>query len=73
MWKIVKKVLGYKYLVNVATGEMHVVNKITMACGVHNMVEKNKLYITKDQLSKIEKISLKLNGCTHCFKSKDTD
>lgn len=74
MWKIFKIFNTYEeYLINVKTGEVHLVNKITGACGVQNMAEKNKLYASKEQYSKIEQLSLKLNGCIHCNKDKNTD
>lgn len=78
MLKIFRKLLGYKYLVNVKTGEVHVISKITGACGVHNMAEKNKMYVTEEQYPKLEVLSKKLevinlNGCVHCNKEKNTD
>lgn len=74
MLKIFQKILGVKYLINSATGEVHIIKKITGACGVDKMAKKNKLYVTERKYQKLLKSGeLKLNGCVHCFKETDTD
>jgi hypothetical protein len=73
MWKVFQKMLGVKYLINKSTGEVHRINKISGACGVHNMSKDNKWYVTEKKLNKLFLSDYELNGCVHCFKDKDTD
>jgi len=78
MLKIFRKILGIKYLINTATGEVHKIKNITGACGIKNMSKKNKWYVTERKYQEILTSSyylklFKLNGCVHCFKETDTD
>lgn len=73
MWKVFQKMLCVKYLINKSTGEVHRINKISGACGVHNMSKDNKWYVTEKKLNKLFLSDYELNGCVHCFKDKDTD
>lgn len=73
MLKIFQKILGIKYLVNKATGEVHKIKNITGACGIKNMSKKNKWYITEKKYQELLTADHKLNGCVHCFNETDTD
>lgn len=74
MLKIFQKILGVKYLINRATGEVHRIKNINAACGVDRMAKKNKWYVTERQYQKlIQSGEVELNGCVHCFKETDKD
>lgn len=82
MFKI-RRLLGFKYLLNTASGEVHRLKNITPACGVDKMSKKNKKFLTESQYQSLIEISDRvaknanvknsINGCVHCFKDTDTD
>jgi len=69
---IFRRILGQKYLVNKATGEIHRLSKVTGACGVDRMAKHNKMYVTEKKFQRIITSST-MNGCVHCLKDKSTD
>lgn len=64
-------VMGYKYILNTRTHEIHRIGHITKQCGVHYMSPKNKWKITEQQYIKFTNEHIQFNGCRHCFKVTD--
>lgn len=61
--------IGFKFIVNHESKEIHRVNLLTQNCFVKKM--KNSVYSTLWSVKRLLKKGY--NGCTHCYKSKDTD
>lgn len=75
--KLIIKLFGYKYIVNIKTAEVHVVNP-KVNCGLNLMKDKNKIYITQAKFDILVERKMKfnnkeVNGCCKCNPSKDTD
>ena len=67
-----KKILGFKYVLNKNTGEIHSLTNMTKRCGFID--EKNRFLLSKHKLKKIigKKYNDKLvNGCHWCLKKHD--
>lgn len=73
MWKIFRKILGQKYLMNKNSGEVHKLSNVNKACGVYKMSEKNKLYLTTRKYKEYRNSDIKNDGCIHCNKEYNTD
>lgn len=69
-----RHLLGYYYLLNKKTGEVHYLPNVKFQCGISKMEEKNRQYLTKAQFDKMKfkYISRKyINGCRFCNKQND--
>jgi len=64
--------IGFGYIYNIKTHEIHVAEKITPMCGFRNAKKKNMKYITKCKAKKLIRKRL-ANGCRYCFSEYDTD
>jgi hypothetical protein len=62
--------VGYKYIINKATKEIHYVPKINNACGVQNM--RHGRYVSKKKAYRLIK-KKGYNGCIHCFRECNED
>ena len=79
----VRRLLGFKYLLNLASGEVHRLKNVTRACGIDKMAKRNKKFLTESQYKGIIEVADSvaknsnkentINGCVHCFKETDTD
>ena len=67
MFKRFKFWLGYKYLVNHNTKEIHVLKEVTTKCRLAMM--SNKEVITSRKVKKL--LNKGYNGCRHCYKEED--
>lgn len=73
--KVIRRFLGYKYILNVKSGEVHFEDSIKKNCGVDKMKDSNKKYITKRQYSNLKYTYINkhvINGCRHCNTSTNT-
>lgn len=59
--------LGYKYIVNHRTKEIHSVKDITSKCRIASLTRAE--YITRCGMKKY--LAMGYNGCSKCFKDKD--
>ena len=66
-----KRLLGYKYLVNDNSMEIHKLNNIHKNCHVPIMNKENTKYIRKSYLKYF--LRCNYNGCRWCFKEKHID
>jgi len=80
MWKklfiFTRHIFGYKYVLNISTGEVHLENSVGNQCGISYMNSKNKKYLTKRQYLDIVNTYYNnkwVNGCTHCNKITDNE
>lgn len=64
------ELIGFGYIVNHGTKEIHRVDRITPACGLHYL--RNYGYGTRLYALMLIKW-FGYNGCCHCFSEKDTD
>lgn len=62
--------LGYKYILNTNTGEIHKVSSLTKRCKIDLL--KNGKYISAKRVNKLY-LSGAANGCRYCYKDIDTD
>lgn len=65
------KLLGYKYLLNTNTLEVHSLKKQTKACRLNLMADHNKKYMTKKQVKKLLGGTTLHNGCRYCMNEFD--
>lgn len=77
MFENIKKIFGYKYLLNKNTGEIHNLDSIKIRCRVDLMSAKNKLSLNKNELDDLlvdgKYENKKLNGCRYCNPILDID
>ena len=59
---------GEKYLINLESRSVHVIENITKQCSVHLMSEENKMYVTDRFLQKCFRDGAIIHHCPHCFK-----
>lgn len=59
--------LGYKYIVNHRTKEIHSVKEVTSKCRIASLTRAE--YIRKGKMESYMKAGY--NGCSKCFKDKD--
>ena len=66
--------LGYKYILNTRSMEIHRISTVTGACHIKNMSAKNKMMLTEEQcLDMLWNGGDDVNGCCHCFKEASKD
>lgn len=68
-----RKLFGFVYLLNKATGEVHRLSHISGACGTDYLTEWNERYITKGMFLRMMRKDKKINGCIHCNKKYNKD
>ncbi len=77
MWHWILKLLGYNYLLNKNTGEVHDLRNLKSRCGIDKMSNKNKKFLNESEyndLMKIGKFEKKsINGCRFCMEKLDSD
>jgi len=76
MWEKILIFLGYKYILNINTGEVHDVTKAKLNCGISKMAKKNKKRLTYKGYDDIRYTYVNhkyVNGCVHCNNSSTTD
>ena len=62
-----KKLLGYSYVVNLGTREIHNLKNTHSNCSINMLT--NKKFIKKKELKNY--LNKKFNGCRYCFKLED--
>lgn len=70
------KIIGYKYVLNINTGEVHDLDNLTNRCQVGRIADKNKKYLTKKQFQKSINCVInnkRVNGCRYCIPKSDND
>lgn len=67
---------GYKYILNIKTGEVHFEDNTKLQCGVSKMSDKNKKYLTKRQYTNLKYTYYNhkwVNGCVHCNQANNKE
>ena len=67
--KFLRRLLGYTYILNIKSAEVHCEYTITPMCSINKMKESNKKYITKRQYNNLKYTYINkriINGCIHC-------
>ena len=70
----IKKILGYDYLLNTNTGEVHYLPKANKRCAIGGIKEENKLLISKARFRKLRGTWHNghfINGCKWCLRKHD--
>ena len=77
MWQYLLKLLGYYYLVNKNTGEVHDLKNNKPRCGIDKMSSKNKKFLSTSEYTELMangKFNNKtVNGCRYCNPNADSD
>jgi hypothetical protein len=60
--------MGYEYLVNLHTHQVHKLSGMKSNCGTQFMKNSHKWYITQYQFERLVKKQAYIDGCIHCFK-----
>ena len=68
--KRILELIGFRFIVNHKTNEIHRVRHITKNCMIQVMT--NGRYNTKWRVKKLMKRNERYNGCRYCYKEKDT-
>jgi hypothetical protein len=74
-WDKLSIFMGYPYLMNKNTMEVHDLRKLTKSCSVGQMADHNKRRISHSQFEKAITKGYKgrrANGCRWCLKKHDT-
>ena len=72
-WDWVRRTLGYKYILNTRSMEVHLADSTNKACGLDKMAEHNKVYITEAKFKKLMSGKSGVNGCRFCMKDHDKE
>jgi hypothetical protein len=67
-----KRLLGYRYLVNMRSAEVHDIKGEKGNCRISKISKENKRWITDRKLDKLRAAD-KVNGCRWCMPYMDTD
>lgn len=78
IWQKINVALGRKYLLNRATGEVHLLTNLSPQCGAGRIARRNRRYITGTTLHRLRlrvprQGEVKINGCRWCLGKLDTD
>lgn len=68
-----RRLLGFKYLLNTASSEVHKLSNLKDNCWIYKMAKMNKKFLTESKYQKLVKSGAKINGCIHCFRETNTD
>lgn len=73
----IRMILGQKYLLNKASGEIHLLTNTRFPCHIGRIAGKNKKFLTADEMHKVRihgRIgNMHVNGCRWCLGKFDTD
>ena len=67
-------IFGYKYILNINSGEVHSLKDKKSYCGVKWMAKKNKEYLTTEEFGEMYGIIYNgklINGCRFCCPKRD--
>ena len=68
-----RRLFGFRYLVNVRSGEVHDLANQKVNCLLHMMNDDNKMFVGKKKAKRMMKDNDFYNGCKQCNKDFDTD
>jgi len=68
-----KRLFGYRYLVNMHTGEVHNLDRQHINCCINFMAKGNKRLVSRRKALDLISKSRVFNGCRWCMGEKDTD
>jgi hypothetical protein len=63
--------LGYRYILNKSTKEIHRLSTKHKNCRLELMSNKNKKYISTNNVGML--FAIGYNGCKYCYKDEDID
>jgi len=69
---LIRKWLGYKFILNTHTGEAHAAKAIKGNCGVRYMSEKHKHYISRKQYNELL-LAGDIHSCRWCLKDNEKE